>query len=229
MDAQSPQPLLPCPRCQSAVPFELTEFIDLGRDADAKAKLLRGTLFTAECPACGAKFLAPFPVLVHVPAMHAMVQFSPLAEGESLQDRENAMMGGLAEQQALFARFMPDLSAKMDMPLRLAISPVELFEKVSVLDAGLDDRVLEIMKLLMLRELETDPDWADVRGFLFSRVKDDEALLALDGSRRVVARFPFDRAMFDDIAGQLTFADNRHVRIDAAWAQHVLDVNQPSH
>ncbi|EJW97637.1 hypothetical protein EVA_14256, partial [gut metagenome] len=177
----------------------------------------------------GAKFLAPFPVLVHVPAMHAMVQFAPLADGESLADREAAMMGGLAEQHALFARFMPELSEKMDMPLRLTVSPVELFEKVSALDAGLDDRVLEIMKALMLRELENDPDWADVRSFLFSRVNEEEALLALDGSHRVVARFPFDRAMFDDIAGQLTFADNRRVRIDAAWAEQVLRTNEAAH
>ena len=216
---------LSCPRCDKALDFKTYEFIEFGRDADIREKILKGTLFTAQCADCGARFLAPFPVLVHVPAMNAMVQYSPLAEGEKLEEKVEALSAGIAEQTALFAEFMPAISKKMEMPLRLTLTPVDFFEKVSVLDAGLDDRVLEIMKVLMLQELASDPDWSDVRGFLFSRAKGEEAFLAIDASRRAVARFPFDRDMFDDLARELTFSDNRRVLIDAQWAQHVVDVN----
>ena len=216
---------LPCPRCEKGIDFDTYEFIELGQNAEVKEKILKGTLFSVRCPDCGARFLAPFPVLVHVPEMNAMVQFSPLAEGENLEDKVKALTDGIAEQEHLFAEFLPGVSKKMEMPLRLTLTPVEFFEKVSALDAGLDDRVLEIMKVLMLQELAADPDWSDVRSFVFSRAKGEETLLALDASRRAVAQFPFDREMFDDLARQLTFADNRRVLIDARWAQHVVDVN----
>lgn len=216
---------LSCPRCDKALDFKTHEFIEFGLDADLKEKILKGTLFSAQCPDCGARFLAPFPVLVHVPAMNAMVQYSPLADGEKVEEKAQALTAAIAEQADLFAEFMPGISKKMDLPVRLTMTPVEFFEKVAVLDAGLDDRVLEIMKVLMLQELATDPDWSDVRGFVFSRAKGEETFLAIDASRRAVAQFPFDRDMFDDLAKELTFADNRRVLIDARWAQHVVDVN----
>lgn len=216
---------LPCPSCHKDIDFETYQFIEFGRDPEVKEKILKGTLFSARCGECGARFLAPFPVLVHVPAMNAMVQFSPLAEGESLEEKVKTLTDGIAEQQHLFQEFLPGVSDKMEMPLRLTLTPVEFFEKVAILDAGLDDRVMEIMKGLMLENLATDPDWSDVRGFLFSRAKGEAAFLALDASRRPVAQFPFDREMFDNLASQLTFADNRRVLIDARWAQHVIDVN----
>ncbi len=216
---------MPCPRCEKTLDFKTYRYIEFGRDANVKDRILKGTLFSARCEDCGARFLAPFPVLVHVPAMNAMVQFSPLAEGENLEEKVKAFTDGIAEQEHLFAEFLPGVAKKMEMPLRLTLTPVEFFEKVSVLDAGLDDRVLEIMKVLMLESLAEDPDWSDVRGFVYSRAKGEEAFLALDGSRRAVAQFPFDREMFDDLAKQLTFADNRRVLIDARWAQHVVSVN----
>jgi hypothetical protein len=130
-----------CNRCGKAFPAEGVPVINTEASPELKDKLLSGELFLRECPHCGARNLAKWPLLYHDPAEKAMIW---LSDGSA--DTEASMQAAVAGDE--FAGYTG----------RIVDTPGALIEKVKIFDAGLDDIALEMAKFVTRQELGKDVD-----------------------------------------------------------------------
>ncbi len=116
--------------CENTFEADMPQTADLGADPDVEPLILTGEFMAVTCPACGKRLTPEFPFrLTGVPGF-----------GELLLVPE-------ADRVAL-ARGR--LSPPAETSGRLAVGFAELAEKLLIARAGLDDRVIEIMKYYLL-------------------------------------------------------------------------------
>ncbi len=130
-----------CSKCGKRFPVETVASVNTARDPEGKERILNGALFVHECPHCGQKNLASWPLLYHDPAVRLMVWLSDGNEGTEARMREALSAEGPEEYT-----------------LRIVDTPGQLIEKIKIFDAGLDDVVLEMCKFVTRQELGKDVD-----------------------------------------------------------------------
>ena len=115
--------------CESTFEADVPEAADLGADAEVRAAILAGDFMSVTCPACGKVLTPEFPFrLGGVPVFGELVLVPE------------------ADRGALARGRLPALETRG----RVAVGFAELAEKLLIADAGLDDRVIEIMKHYLL-------------------------------------------------------------------------------
>ena len=130
-----------CNQCGAATAVDVYDSINVGADPSLKEKVKNGSLFIWECPHCGSHNLAAHPTLYHDPDNKLMVWFSP----EEIHLSE--------EQERLLSEELKDYT------LRRTSTLGELIEKISILDAGLDDVVVEMCKYVTKMEMAEKTDY----------------------------------------------------------------------
>jgi hypothetical protein len=120
-----------CPGCGTTHECKLVQSINARTAPDDKQRLLAGELNTCAC-ACGRRMQLAATVVFHDPDADVLYQVCLGAEAE-VAEAEVLMrsVGGAGAR-----RIVPSLNA--------------LVEKVKLLDAGLDDRAIEMTKVLLL-------------------------------------------------------------------------------
>ena len=184
---------VPCPHCKLEQEAKLVQSINARQDPELKARLLAGDLNMLDCAGCGRRTLLSATLLYHDPDRDYFCQACP--------GGEPAMAAGAAAFQAIGAvgtrRLVPSQNA--------------LAEKVKLVEAGLDDRVIEVLKVILLAA-----DNEDLNSILlFDRVDRDAGVIAwilLQPQRAVASPL----AAYDKLALTLKPADD--LRIDRAWA-----------
>jgi hypothetical protein len=120
-----------CPVCGAAQDCPLVQSLDARVHPDAKQRLLSGELNVLACE-CGARSTLEATVLYRDPDAEYTCQVVPGGEAAMVQAVEVFRSSGIGGTQ----RLVPSLNA--------------LVEKVKLLDAGLDDRAIEMAKVLLL-------------------------------------------------------------------------------
>ena len=146
---------VPCPHCKLEQETKLVQSINTRQSPELKARLLAGDLNMLDC-ACGKRTLLSATLLYHDPDREYFCQACP--------GGETAMTAGAAAFQAIGAvgtqRLVPSHNA--------------LVEKVKILEAGLDDRVVEVLKVILLAA-----DNEDLNAILlFDRVDRDAGIIS---------------------------------------------------
>lgn len=130
-----------CTSCGNASDIETFGRINVADAPELKARVKDGSLFLWECPHCGARNLALYPVIYHDPEQKLMVWLLP--EGTMSTDQigtvEAALSTQLGELGGYTLRRVPDIGS--------------LIEKVNIFDSGLDDMVIEMCKYVTRMEL----------------------------------------------------------------------------
>jgi hypothetical protein len=183
---------VPCPQCQLEQETKLVQSINTRQSPELKARLLAGDLNMLDC-SCGKRTQLLATLLYHDPDREYFCQACPGGEA--------AMTEGAAAFAAIGAvgtrRLVPSQNA--------------LAEKVKILDAGLDDRVIEVLKVILLAA-----DRDDLNSILlFDRVDRDAGIISwvmLQPTRAVASPL----AAYDKLA--LTLKPTDDLRIDRAWA-----------
>ena len=173
--------LLNCPRCGAAFEVEAVAAINTERDPELKERLLSGELFIRECPHCGARTLAKFPLLYHDPAEKLMIW---LSDGSA--DTEARMQAAVAGND--FEGYTG----------RIVDTPGALIEKVKIFDAGLDDISLEMAKFVTRQELGKD---ADLLFFGLDGADNEITLTYPEAGQMQMVRIGFN--VYEDCAGIL--------------------------
>lgn len=120
-----------CPGCGAAREGKLVQSINARTAPDDKRRLLAGELNVLAC-ACGRRTQLAATVVFHDPDADVLYQVCPGDEAEVAKAEElMRSVGGTGAR-----RIVPSLNA--------------LVEKVKLLDAGLDDRAIEMTKVLLL-------------------------------------------------------------------------------
>lgn len=129
--------LAPCSKCGQQHKVTVYKSINVLDNPELKDKVKNGSLFLWECPHCGQVNLARYETLYHDPQSKLMVWLIPAGEISQAQMEAITMhtkaMGGYT--------------------LRMAKDMGTLMEKVLIVDAGLDDVILEMCKYITKLEM----------------------------------------------------------------------------
>ena len=194
---------LSCPHCGNAFEADAVAAINTERDPELKEKLMSGALFIRECPYCGGRTLARFPLLYHDPAEKVMIW---LSDGSA--DTEARMKAAVSGNE--FEGYTG----------RIVDTPGALIEKVKIFDAGLEDTTLEMAKFVTRQELGKD---ADLLFFGIEGADNEITLTYPEAGQMQLVRIGFN--VYEDCAGiLLRNPDIKKTatglcRIDRSWVE----------
>ncbi len=168
--------------CEHQFESDVPDSVDLGEQPEARRAILEGEFQTIRCPGCGKALKPEFPVLVREPGRTLF--FVPELD-----------------RVAYYRGKLPYPVGEVD---RVAIGYDELAEKLRIQEAGLDDRVVEVLKYYLLQKvLEHYEGEAEVR-LLFSAVEPAGLVFHALGLRdKEVGVLRVSRQMADKAAQQL--------------------------
>jgi hypothetical protein len=174
-----------CPSCGASNNFIIWETLNGDLDPKAKQDLLDGTLFTMTCSDCGEKTNISYEILYHDMKNHTMVfcvepnHIKVVQEEMELMKQLHSQPGGAT----------PQIKTRN----RIVTSTNRLREKAIIFDANLDDRVIEIIKLLCWAEIKKTVD--DVNEDELYFFIDNGKYQVIEPSRGIVCDIPL--AMYD--------------------------------
>lgn len=124
-----------CPKCQHAQAFENWQSVNVTLNPELRERVLSGELFTLTCAKCGEE--------------------TTIEKALLYNDMERSFMVCLSgsEPPAVPSIDSLDLSK---VRLRWVETPAHLSEKIRIFEDGLDDRLLEIQKILVENMLEEE-------------------------------------------------------------------------
>lgn len=131
--------------CGNTLPVDLADSINISRAPEMRERVLRGELHRAACPACSRQFTVEKPFYyVDIPK-NLIFKVCPRTERH--------MWKTFSEELDRASNFVPaSLSQPADRALRVVCGMDELREKLVAQDAGLDDRLVELFKVLVVYE-----------------------------------------------------------------------------
>lgn len=197
---------LTCPHCQQESEHEALSHINIDRNPELRSKVQDLSCFRVKCPNCGETVLAVYPCLYHDMVGQFMVWLWPEEE-----------------QSAPHADFDP----LAGYTLRIVDSLNAFREKINILDLGLDDRAVEMMKLLLFMRLKHDLDVVEVLFHeLDNRTGDFRFVAVLSDGVEQYAAMPGSiyQQLRTDIEERLFTSGKNFARIDLQWAGEALEM-----
>ena len=192
-----------CPKCGEENKFTCWQSINTEMDF-AIPDIISGKLFEMKCQKCG-----------HVTHVHYPMLFNDMIHGVMI----NYVMPEAVEEAERIANYM---SERMDFcRFRIVTSQTDLREKTGIFDAGLDDRVVEILKLLIMAQIQDQVKDRGVHGVYY--VPGEEPVIEIlmkDGSGHV----PVGSDMYAELEKQIRprLAVDKEYFIDQNWAAEFL-------
>ena len=131
-----------CPKCRNEQEVELFDAVNVTEEPALREALMCNQLNAVTCPACEFIFQIHKSLLYHDAKRGFMIYWLPIPAGaEEAGERQFAeMLLQLAAQQ-------PD--GALLPPVHLVFNRTELVERIFMLEAGLDERLIEYVKHLM--------------------------------------------------------------------------------
>ena len=133
-----------CPQCGQMSEVTVWNSITVNDSPDLKEDLLSGGINMFRCASCGYAALMPEPMLYHDSGRKLMISFSPTNEAAVRQQlfdnirKSSRESGELQKLTGYNLRFVTDLN--------------ELLEKILIFDNELNDKVIELIKLMILSQ-----------------------------------------------------------------------------
>lgn len=121
-----------CPDCGHKQPFTTWDSLNCSMDPEAKANLLNGKLLMFVCDRCTQAVMVNYPLLYHDPDRHLMIWLRASNDSDPLPTAKEFPFGGIARHYHL--RVVPEGRI--------------LVEKIRIFDAELDDRLVELVKVI---------------------------------------------------------------------------------
>ena len=148
--------LLICPHCLNEEDVTIWDIIDTSQDPDLREEVLQKRVQQFVCSNCHHEWIAAEPFLYHDPQDKLLLYYGPQF-AELLRE-------GLPESQNLPKQIQKALpvewaQASSDYKLRITTEYNDLIEKIHIFEFGLDDRLIEVLKVAIhSRQMEQDPD-----------------------------------------------------------------------
>jgi ribosomal protein S27E len=190
-----------CPNCRHEQAFEHWHSVNITLHPELRERVLSGELFTLACAKCGEETTVQKALLYNDMERGFMICLSP------------------TEPPALPSSGMADMAK---VRLRRVETPAHLSEKIRIFEDGLDDRLIEIQKILvadLLREELRDEPLALLYDGLEEHPKEGRQigfLVFLKKSVRKVS-FPFAE-IYEDGVRLLDALRPKHTEEPGRWA-----------
>lgn len=198
--------ILACPNCGHEQDFIVWQSLNGDIDPEAKQQLLDGELFNFQCEECGNISNVDYPILYHDMTHKAMIYY---VDENSVEQTYQAMVG--AENKI-----------GIEMPgyrRRIVTKQNSLREKAIIFDCDLDDRIIEIVKLIYYTNAGNQVSDVKIDDVYFL-VSDDKYLLAFIGDKSLSVEVPV--SLYDDIkrnfSERFNSMEDKEPIIDYTWA-----------
>ena len=135
------QEKIKCKDCSCEFDITVYESVNGAFDVQAEEKLLKGELFTHICPNCNNVISLSYPMLYHNMDHRFMIHICPA------EDDVQECIDNIKSAQKQIDKQFPE--KRMEKPYTFRIVPDEnaLREKAAIFSHGLDDRIIELLKL----------------------------------------------------------------------------------
>lgn len=200
-----------CPKCSKRNQIKVWQTLNGDLDPDAKQQLIEGTLFRFKCQRCCHVSNLNYELLYHDMKHQAMVYYVSLHSIEEINDMINAteetLRGGMSGYR-----------------VRIATSQETLREKAMIFESGLDDRIVEIMKLFVLSNARDKFPEAIIEDVYFSLIRYDELVFELVGAKTLGANIPIAlyKKLREDYKAKLELVSNIERMINLEWAVNFI-------
>ncbi|MDO5844227.1 MAG: CpXC domain-containing protein [Methanocorpusculum sp.] len=129
--------IITCPKCGAKTEFTMYPSFTASSNHDLREKFLDGSLTTLTCSSCGFSGAVEYPMLYHDLDDKFSIYFKP----------------DTAERSVNLPNVLP-AHLLGDMRLRLVHNQDDFREKIYIFRDKLDDRIIEVVKDAILREME---------------------------------------------------------------------------
>ena len=132
---------IPCPQCGAQGAAELHESVNVAEHPELREDLMADRLNRVRCHDCGFEFRVDKPLLYHDPAHRLLLWWMPA--GREQPDRARDEVARMQERlaEALGGESVPEL--------QLVYERSELIERIFLVEAGLDPRLIEYVKYII--------------------------------------------------------------------------------
>lgn len=198
-----------CPECGQEQDFVVWHSLNGDLDPEAKQRLLDGTLFHFECSNCGHRSNVNYGMLYHDMTNQVMVYYVDEDSVEETLATMNDVENKIGPMPEYRKRIVTDQNA--------------LREKAIIFDQKLDDRVIEIIKLIYYSNACKQVPDANIDAVYFLAA-DGKYILQFVGDTPLSAEVPVE--MYEEIkrdfAEQLAVAGDKDALVNLHWASDFL-------
>ena len=191
-------------------------------DPAGKSKVLSGELFQFKCPTCGSVSNVVYPMLYH--QMEDQIMIHLVLSDEDVAEATESF------DKIADGTMMPGADMESDYTFRLVGNQNQLREKVYIFDQGLDDRVIEMIKLCLKSTMMVNQPDIKIAEMLLE-IKDGApenfAVRLEDGSWGTL---PYHQEIYEKIKQDMFDpADDgkRTYFVDQQWAIEHMDARVP--
>lgn len=201
-----------CPECGKEGEFTYWSNINTYNEPVMKSMVRTGAAFMYTCPECGNTSIVDFPFIYHQMEDHMMIYYT---QGKDTKEAEDYF----AHQDEKFE----ELKVGGEMYLNRVVTTLDSFlEKLKIFDAGLDDRVIEMIKLSIggiLIQQNPDVSWDDI---LFTYGPEGQQLLSFMQDGVAVCSLEISEELYNSIwtaySGKWPALRQSGPVIDRSWA-----------
>ena len=200
-----------CPKCRKESAFTIWHSVNTTLNPEMKERIIDGSAFVHVCPSCGYKTRTLWNMLYHDMANQIMIQLYPKENNLRLGDN------GIKMLEMMKGRYL----------VRMVESAEELQEKIHIFDESLDDRIVELSKLITFIKMgEEHPD-IKVEKIIFHRNlkdKQDAFQVIANGKTAAVNMCPFSSYdyFYNESIKKLPGIREDDLVIDQEWAMKWL-------
>ena len=193
-----------CPKCGTDIKFTMWQSIN-NEIPSAMKDMISGALFEVECENCGLRNHVNYPILVNDMEHNMMIYYTypdDLEETEKALESMKEWYGG---------------------HLRIVTDQASLREKVAIFNAGLDDRVVELMKALVITQLHEQIADKTIQGAYYCVGENSRIEIVCDDGSGYI---PVSKELYDRVRKEFfskgPLANDQEFYIDRKWASSLL-------
>jgi hypothetical protein len=182
-----------CPKCEAEQDVDLFDSINVQEAPDLRDALMANQLNAVVCPHCSFQFRVDKRLLYNDPERRVMIYWFPGSEQDFAENRDAFLQSMDALNAALPDTFEPPA-------VHLVFQRTELIERIFLLEAELNERVIEYVKYMMYsRNMEKLNPHS--KALLFNAQDSTEEALCFVvqdvESRKLEGMLQFERSAYD--------------------------------
>ncbi|MBP5431234.1 CpXC domain-containing protein [Ruminococcus sp.] len=204
-----------CQKCGHEYDYKVWESINSKDSPELKDPVRNQEAFIFHCPKCSNGTVVLYPFFYHEPEKSFLIHFVP----EFSQAAINFM------QDLDHDPYDESIPLEANCQKRVVFNINQFHEKLLILDEGLDDRAVELLKLFIIAEIMNKDTEHKIEEIYLNKEKDGSLKFAVLFNNSEWGRTEFIRSNYDLIVEKfkvdLLAADD--VRINTQWAMEIMN------